>query len=107
MYNVFGLGASHSINAQYMAQLALANRGRKVCLIQGAGTQMVFWFYAMMHLTCLQQPLKATIHQHKFLDLTLTTSAKGAVQDKGQKLLEVRVHPTLCRVSCTQSSLVL
>jgi hypothetical protein len=51
-----------------MAQSALANRGRKVCLIQGAGTQMALWFYAMMCLIRLQQPLMATIHQQKFLD---------------------------------------
>ena len=35
----------------------------------------------MMRLIRLQQPLKATIHHQKFLDLTLTNSAKGAVQD--------------------------
>ena len=52
-----------------------------MCLIRGAGTRMALWFYAMMHLIRLQQPLKATIHQQKFLDLTLTNSAKGAVQD--------------------------
>jgi hypothetical protein len=46
MYNVFGSGASHAIYAQFMAQLALANRGRKVCLICGAGTHMALWFYA-------------------------------------------------------------
>ncbi len=34
-----------------------------------------------MRLIHLQQPLKATIHHQKFLDLTLTTSARGAVQD--------------------------
>ena len=81
MYNVFGSGASHAIYAQFMAQSALANRGQKVCLIRGAGTRMALWFYSMMHLIRLQQPLKATIHQQKFLDLTLTNSAKGAVQD--------------------------
>jgi hypothetical protein len=81
MYNVFGSGASHAIYAQFMAQLALANRGWKVCLIQDAGTRMALWFYAMMHLIRLQQPLNATIRQQKFLDLTLTNSAKGAVQD--------------------------
>ncbi len=50
-------------------------------LIQGAGTRMALWFYAMICLICLQQPLKATIHQQKFLDLALTNSAKGAVHD--------------------------
>jgi hypothetical protein len=59
----------------------LANRGRKVCLIRGAGTCMALWFYAMIRLIRLQHPLKATIHQHKFLDLALTNSAKGAVHD--------------------------
>ncbi len=39
LYNVFGSGASHAIYAQFMAQSALANRGRKVCLIRGAGTR--------------------------------------------------------------------
>jgi hypothetical protein len=67
--------------AQFMAQLALANRGWKGCLIRGAGTRMALWFYAMIRLICLQQPLKATIHQQKILDLALTNSAKGAVHD--------------------------
>jgi hypothetical protein len=41
---------------------------------------MALWFYAMIRLLRLQQPLKATNHQQNFLDLTLTKSAKGAVQ---------------------------
>ena len=85
IYNVFGSGASHTIYAQFMAQLALANRGWKVCLIQGAGTRMALCFYAMIWLLCLQQPLKATIYQQKCLDLTLTNSVKGAVQDINDK----------------------
>ncbi len=52
-----------------------------MCLIRGAGTRMALWFYDMMHLIRLQQPLKATIHQQNFFDLTLTNSAKKAVQD--------------------------
>ncbi len=81
MYYVFGSGASHAIYAQFMAQSALANRGWKVCLIRGAGTRMALWFYAMIGLIRLQQPLKATIHQQKILNLALTNSAKGAVHD--------------------------
>ena len=50
MYNVFGSGANHAIYAQFMAQSALANRGRKVGLLRGAGTRMALWFYAMMRL---------------------------------------------------------
>ncbi len=79
--NLFGSGASHAIYMQFMAQSTLANRGQKVCLIRGAGTRMALWFYAMICLTCLRQPLKATIHQQKFLDLALTNSVKGAVHD--------------------------
>jgi hypothetical protein len=78
---VFGSRASHAIYAQFVAQSALANIGRKVCLIRGAGTCVALWFYAMICLIPLQQPLKATIHQQKFLDLALTNSAKGAVHD--------------------------
>ncbi len=78
---MFGSGASHAIYAQFMAQSALANRGQKVCLIRGAGTRMALWFYAMICLIRLQQPLQATIHQQKILDLFLTNSSKGAVHD--------------------------
>ncbi len=78
---MFGSGASHAIYAHYMEQSSLANRGRKVCLIRGTGTRMALWFYVIICLILLQQPLKATIHQQKFLDLALTNSAKGAVQD--------------------------
>jgi hypothetical protein len=98
MYNVFGSGASHAIYAQFMAKLTLANRGWKVCLIRGAGTQMALWFYAMIQLLCLQQPLKATIHQQKFLELTLTNSAKEAVQDINDKNLWKCMYILLCAV---------
>ena len=109
LYNVFGSGANHGIYAQFMAQSALANKGCKVGLLRGAGTQMALWFYAMMRLICLQQPLKATIHQQIFLDLTLSTSARGAVQDhiKDENFWKCMYIPTSCRVSCTQSSSVL
>ena len=105
MYNVFGSGASHAIYAQFMAQSALANRGRKVCLIRGAGTRMALWFYAMMRLIRLQQPLKATIHQQKFLDLTQATSARGAVQDIKDKNFWKCMYILLCAVFPTLRAL--
>jgi hypothetical protein len=98
MYNVFGSGASHAIYAQFMAQSTLANRGRKVCFIQGAGTRMALWFYAMICLIRFQQPLKATIHQQIFLDLTLTNSAKGAVHDINDKNFWKCMYILLCAV---------
>jgi hypothetical protein len=82
-YNVFGSGANHAIHAQFMFQSALANKGKKVGLLRGAGTRFATWFYAMMRLLRLKEPLKSTIHQQKFRDLTLTASAKAAVKDIG------------------------
>ena len=98
MYNVIGSGTSHAIYAQFMAQSAWANRCRIVCLIRGAGTRIALWFYAMMHLIRLQQPLKATIHQQKCLDLTMTNSAKGAVQDIKDENFWKCMYILLCAV---------
>jgi hypothetical protein len=64
-----------------MAQSAMANKGCSVNLLWGAGTQMALWFYAMVHLLHLQQPLAATIHQQKFVDLNLNDSVRAAVHD--------------------------
>ncbi len=69
-----------------------------MCLIQGAGTRMALWFYAMMRLICLQQPLKATIHQQIWLDLTLTNSAKGAVKDIKEDNFWKSMYILLCAV---------
>ena len=38
LYNVFGSDANHAIYAQFMAQSSMANKGRKVGLLQVAGT---------------------------------------------------------------------
>jgi hypothetical protein len=59
---------------------------------------MALWFYAMIHLIHLQQPLKATIHQQKFLDLTLTNSAKGEVHDINDKNFWKCMYILLCAV---------
>jgi hypothetical protein len=59
---------------------------------------MALWFYAMIQLLCLQQPLKATIHQQKFLELTLTNSAKGAVQDINEENFWKFMYILLCAV---------
>jgi hypothetical protein len=64
-----------------MAQSALVNKGHMVNLLQDAGTRMALWFYAMVHLSRLQQPLVATIHQQKNVDLNLNNSVRAAVYD--------------------------
>ncbi len=81
LYNVFGSGAQHAVYAQFIAQSTMSNNGRPVGLIRGAGTRMALWFYAMMRLLRLKQPLKATVHQRKFLDLKLNSSSKAAALD--------------------------
>ncbi len=79
-----------------MAQSSLANGGKKVGLLRGAGTRMAVWFYAMIRLLRLEQPLKATIHQQKFVSLQLNESARMAVLDikeaKFWKCLYVLLH---------------
>jgi hypothetical protein len=42
---------------------------------------MALWFYAMVRLLRLQQPLAATIHQPKFVGLNLNVSVSAAVHD--------------------------
>jgi hypothetical protein len=64
-----------------MAQSTMVNEGHTANLLRGAGTQMALWFYAIVHLLRLRQPLAATIHQQKFVDLNLNNSVRAAVHD--------------------------
>ncbi len=93
---MFGSGGNHGIYAQFMAQSALANKGHKVGLLRGGGTQMALWFYAMMHLLRLRQPLVGTINQQKFVDLNLNNSVTAAVcdikDDKFWKCIYILLH---------------
>ena len=98
LYNVFGSGANHAIHAQFIAQSALANKGKQVGLLRGAGTRFASWFYAMMHLLHLKEPLKSTIHQQKFHDICLNASARAAVKDIGDEKLWKCMYILLCSV---------
>jgi hypothetical protein len=42
---------------------------------------MALWFYAMVRFLRLWQPLVATIHQQRFVDLNLNKSVRAAVHD--------------------------
>ena len=95
-YNVFRSGANHAIHAQFMFQSTLANKGKRVGLLRGAGTRIASWFYAMMHLLRLKEPLKSTIHQQIFRDLTLNPSAKAAVKDIQDEMLWRSIYILLC-----------
>ncbi len=97
-YNVFGSGANHAIHAQFIAQSALANKGKQVGLLHGAGTRFASWFYAMMCLLRLKEPLKSTIHQQKFRDIFLNASARAAVKDIGGEKLWKCMYILLCSV---------
>ncbi len=98
LYNVFRSGANHGIYAQFMAQSAIANKGRTVNLLQGAGTQMALWFYAKVHLLRLRQPLAATIHQQKIVDLNLNNSVRAAANDVKDNKFWKCVYLILCAV---------
>jgi hypothetical protein len=52
----------------------------------------------MMCLLCLQEPLKSTIHQQKFLYLDLNSSAKAAVSDIEDDKLWMFMYIILCSV---------
>ncbi len=95
---MFGSGANHGIYAQFMVQSALANKGHKVGLLRGAGTQMALWFYALMHLLRLRQPLVGTIHQQKFVDLNLNDSVRAAVHDIKEDKFWKCIYISLCAV---------
>jgi hypothetical protein len=70
LYNVMNSGASHGIYALFMHHSALANNGRKIGLLRGAGTRMASWFYAMVRALCLRQVLLATVHSVQFTNLS-------------------------------------
>ncbi len=89
-----------------MAQSAMGNKGCSVNLLRDAGTRMALWFYAMVRLLRLRQPLAATILQQRFVDLNLIDSVRAAVHDikedkfwKCEYLLVHAVFPAL-RLLC-------
>jgi hypothetical protein len=81
LYNVFGSGAIHGIYAQFLAQAAIHNKGRKIGLLRGSGTRFATWFYALMRILRLRDALLATVHQATFKDLAKTDVIRAAVVD--------------------------
>jgi hypothetical protein len=81
LYNVFCSGSSHGIYAQFIEQSTLANSGRAVGLLRGAGTRMALWFYALHRAPRLKRPLVATVSQHKFQEIQHADCAGLAVSD--------------------------
>jgi hypothetical protein len=81
-----------------MAQPAMANMGCSVNILWGAGTQMTLWFHAMVHLLHLRQPLAATIHQQRFVDLNLNISVRAAMHDIKEDKFCKCVYLLVCAV---------
>ena len=81
LYNVFGSGAQHTPHAQFMAQSAIVNNGKKVGLLRGATTRFATWFYAFIRLLRMKEVLIATIHQLEFRSLKLNDQDRLAVRD--------------------------
>ena len=79
-----------------MAQSAMSNSGRGVGLIHGAGTRMTLWFYAMIRLLCVGKALTATIHQQKFVKLSLKENVAAAVRDITNEKFWKRIHCLVC-----------
>ena len=50
-------------------------------LLRGAGTRFATWFYVMIRLVRMRNPLLATIHQEKFRELELNERARLAILD--------------------------
>jgi hypothetical protein len=59
---------------------------------------MALWFYAMMCLLCLRQPLVGTIHQQKFVGLNLNDSVRAAVRDIKDNKFWKCIYILLCVV---------
>ena len=81
MYNVFGSGAEHGIYAQLIQNSGVHNNGKRIGLLRGAGTRFLTYFYAMMHLVCLQATLLATIYQSIFSDINFNDHVRSSVMD--------------------------
>ena len=81
LYNTFGSGAIHSIYAQFMAQSAIHNKGRKIGLLRGATTRFATWFYAMMRLLRMKDVLMSTVHAAQFKEVEKTDVVSSAIKD--------------------------
>ncbi len=81
LYNIFGLGASHGLHAQFMVQATAFNKGRKIGLLRGAGTWLPTWFYSIHWLLQQKVALKTTIYNPDFPHSTKNLSVEEAIKD--------------------------
>ena len=98
LYNTFGSGAIHGVYAQFTAQSAIFNKGKKIGLLRGASTRFATWFYAMMRILRLKDALLSTVHQASFKELAKTDVTRAAVLDITN--LSSSRHYMSCSVLC-------
>ncbi len=79
--DVFGLGANHNINVQFMTHLSATAYVKRIGLLWGAGTRFVTWFYALHCLLHQTKVLLATIHSPYIAPLACNVDTALAVQD--------------------------
>ena len=78
---IFGYGAAHGLYAQFIQKSGVHNNGKKIGLLRGDVTRFDTYFYAVMRLVSLQDPLLATIHQSILSDLNFNDRVQSAVMD--------------------------
>jgi hypothetical protein len=81
LYNTFFSGSIHGIYAQFMAQAAIHNKGRKIGLLRGATTRFATWFYAMIRILRMKDVLLSTVHSAAFKDITKTDVICGTIME--------------------------
>ena len=78
---MFGSVTAHGIYAKFIQRSVVHNNGKRIVLLMGAGTMFATYFYAVMRLVSLQDPLLATIHQSILSDLNFNDRVQSAVMD--------------------------
>ncbi len=64
-----------------MVQASHFNKGKRIGLLCGAGTQFATWFYVMHRLFRQRQAPKTTIHNQEFIDFPKTGCVIKSVRD--------------------------
>ena len=78
---MFGSGEAHVIYTQLIKHSGVHINGYIVGLLRVAGNRFATYFYAMMRILRLQDPLLATIHQAIFYGLNLNDRVRSSVMD--------------------------
>ena len=78
---MFGSIIAYGINTQLFHQSGVHNNGKMIGLLRSDVTRFATYFYAMMRLVRLHDPLLATIRQAIFSDLNLDDRFRSSIMD--------------------------